>query len=73
MLSSVGIVTFLLPSNVVPIPTPITSPSISICLGVVNLFAVSTVAAPKSILTLEAEVILPLASTVTIPTWVAEP
>ena len=41
VLSSVGIVTFLLPSNVVPIPTPITSPLISISLGVANLVAVS--------------------------------
>ena len=41
VLSSVGIVTFLLPSNVVPIPTPITSPEMSISLGVCSLVAVS--------------------------------
>ena len=35
--------------------------------------ALATVAAPKLISILEAEVILPLASTVTIPTRVADP
>ena len=40
---------------------------------VLILSAFCTVAVPKLILTLEAEVILPLESTVTIPTVVEEP
>ena len=53
------IVIFRLPSNVTPAPTPSTSPSISILLGVDNLFATSTLN-PKDGLTHSGAAALPL-------------
>ena len=48
------------------------SPKVNV-LGVFNLFAISTLAPAKLISTLDAAVILPLASKVTTPTWVVDP
>ena len=49
------------------------SPVASMFLEFVKESAVATLAFPKSILTFDAEVILPLASTVNWLTWVEEP
>ena len=62
--------TLSVPSNVLPIEimsSLVPSPKVNV-LGVFNFLAISTLASAKLISTLDAAVILPLASTVTIPT-----
>ena len=64
---------FTLPVPLKETTGAVVSPLILKFLELVNESALATVALTKSILILEAEVILPLESTVTMPTWVEDP